>query len=194
MMGHDICKNSNSGFSLVELIVVVLILGVLAGGASLAFSIVYNSDAEKAAKDITTMMARAREKAISLDEELGNHYIAFYIKKDNNRDYYAYIYKADKTKLNSNDWEVIDQQKLGNYKLDIYVAGKNATNKRKLINSSVDSETGISEILYTFKRSTGGIDIGKDYVDIIIENSSSNAFRDIVVPETGRCYFDGNIS
>ncbi len=58
-------KLNNEGFSLVELIVVILILGILTAGATIGFSVLYNAKVDNAAKRLESMLTRAREEAMA---------------------------------------------------------------------------------------------------------------------------------
>ena len=60
-------STDDKGFSLVELIVIVLIIGIIGTGAYMSFTSVYYADAERATKEICNFMDMARTKAIALD-------------------------------------------------------------------------------------------------------------------------------
>ena len=55
----------NKGLSLVEILVVVAIMSIMVGGASVSVSLAYSRDAEKCAKTIDTAMENARMLSLS---------------------------------------------------------------------------------------------------------------------------------
>ena len=191
-------KPDDRGFSLVELIVVILIIGVLSTGTTFALSSVYHADAERAAKKICNLMATARAKAMADDGDLVN--ITVKITQDAEGNNIAGIYRYEKNP-ESGVWDagtlVEEAEKLSNYKVEVLIGPKNSgadDGSRKALGDDYSS------IEYSFKKSSGGIDwvktdgtIDKDdvtnvpivYADIIVEGAST--YKIIVVPATGRC-------
>lgn len=184
-------RENNKGITLVELIVVILIIGVLSGGAAIAFSIVYNARTERVAKNICSVMTKAREKAMAL-EDSDTEAISVRLWQDANDEYKIAIYKGS---------SVLDTEEVEN--LGKYVTIK--AGKRDTANGAGTSiGTLISDpasgneaktLEYTFKKSTGGIrkagratvSSAEDYyLDLFVEGSDN--FKIIVVPTTGVCY------
>lgn len=63
---HDkMTNNKNAGFSLVELIVVIAIMGVMVGVVSYGVSLLFSRDAEAVAKQINDNLSEARMVAMS---------------------------------------------------------------------------------------------------------------------------------
>ena len=57
-------KKYNNGFSLIELIVIIAIMGVLVGGASLGISLVFSKDASKCATRLNDSIYEARANSM----------------------------------------------------------------------------------------------------------------------------------
>lgn len=192
-----LCKGDSRGFSLVELIVVILIMGVLSAGAVASVSAIYYADAERAAKKITTMMTTARTLAMTEDAGEDTAYIKFKLWQQDG-DFYAGIYYCEKS---GETWtetlkELASPEKISSYRVGISVGQKNSTGTDD--RTALDEENAAADCVeYTFKKSTGGIRKSKlgnlaaltgenIYADIIVSGSSS--YKLIVVPATGRCY------
>lgn len=195
------CYGNNKGFSLVELIVIVLIMGVLVTGAAISFSVVYNADEERAAKKIVSMMGEARTKAIALNSDTAD--VTFEIRKDANGNFVAGIYKT----VSGTKEELVPAERISNYRVKIELAMKNKTNRLELKRQNEESTTEEVYATYSFKKSTGGlknvsgktnnasfstvISGGEDnmYLDIIVSKGSDEQHL-IIVPATGRCYLE----
>ncbi len=73
------CKTNHSGFSLVEVLLVVVILSIAVTFASVSISLIYSRDAEKCAKSInsaletTRMSSLAQEGEFYLEIDANNH-------------------------------------------------------------------------------------------------------------------------
>ena len=186
-------KINNKGFSLVELIVVVLIMSIIVTGAVLSLSVVYNADAERAARNLCAVFESARNKAMALNSDgsiSGSEVdITVRIEQDDNEDYYIRVY--DK----ASGGNVLEEKKLANYKVSIYAGTKN-TDKDTLkcgesgTEDCLEVKNGGSHLDYSFKKSTGGINVagvsGTNYLDMIIVGNKR--FKIIVSSVSGKCY------
>lgn len=79
-------KLNNYGLSLVELIVVIAIMGILVGGASMGISIVFSKDAAKCATSLNEAIYTTRMKSMS---KVGNYTLT--INQNSNSVYMASI-------------------------------------------------------------------------------------------------------
>lgn len=200
----------NKGFTLVEVIVVVLIIAILATGTVMSFSIVLNANANKAASYLVSTLERARQKAIALEEDSARQATEVFVKLYKNTSdnyYYADICQLTTDKLTSSSTlETLASQRLGNYRIDLYLGEKPASPSADTVTLDTEdlldvSATGYVKLL--FNKSTGGITIeqhaslsdgglssaGVDinsYVDIYVRNKSAE--RILMVRDTGRCY------
>ncbi len=195
----DCIRRNNRGFSLVELIVIILIIGVLSGGSIAAVSSLYYADAERAAKKIVNLMSTARSLAMSSDGN-SSEYIMMKLGQDADGNYIGTICYCDSFGNEITTKKPVSSEKISSYRVDISVGKKNAASK-----ADVDATHSLQ---YTFKKASGGIDksilldtadptgtevlTGESiYVDIIVSGAST--YQLIVVPVTGRCYLDGEL-
>ena len=194
------CVRNNKGFSLVELIVIILIMGILTTGAAMSFSVVYNADAERAAKKIVSIMSTARTKALALNSDTVD--VRFEIHKDADGNFIAGVYKYP-------GGEELEAQKISSYRVSISLAKKNKANPLALVRANEENTSEEVYAVYKFKKSSGGLAsvsgkanntafstaitdaAGEDgmYLDIILSKGSEEQHI-IIVPATGRCYLE----
>ena len=176
------------GFSLVELIVVILIVGILTGGAVMSFSAVYYANAERAAKNISTLMSEARTKAMAYSGEDEVSVKIFY----DDDDIYAGVYKG--STLISPEGKAenpnIPAKPIANYRVSISVGTKNAGDPRVVLDK--DTHTADNPLVYSFKKATGGIKnitvAGTSGAYYNLAVTGSETFTIIVVQATGKAY------
>lgn len=94
-MGRRFWQN-NEGFNLIEVIVAIIITGIIAAGASIGVSTVFNARVDSAAEVFGNFMKETRKKAMALDNTEDSSsgesdvFVVFYKKGDN---YYAEMYQ-----------------------------------------------------------------------------------------------------
>lgn len=169
-------SGDNRGFSLVELIVVVLILGIISGGLALSINTAINADTKRAARNFMAVMIEARQRAMA-QEESSQVSVRLYMEDD---DYYAAIY---------HDTTLISTKKLGNYKIDLKVGPMHCVEDSRPM-KTVTGNTDTTSVTYEFVKATGAIrDTGQE--DVYFYGSST--IHVIVVDITGRVYLEEDI-
>lgn len=155
-------KLNNKGFSLVELIVAVLIMGIVSGAAVVSFSTIYNARVDSASSMVTNIMKQARQKALSLKNDGAETelYARFYADDD---DLYGEIVwvqhlmeddesgnKVPKTKS-----ETLVNEKICNTNIDMIFRNHDAA---KGVSVKVGEYAKNEANIYVyFKKQTGGI-------------------------------------
>ncbi len=154
-------KKSNVGFSLIELLVVLAILGILSGGVALSASMIFRADNTKVMKTLKT----AVENIKSLNENKGDAYSLKIYLKDGI--YYTCVYK-DKTQATTP--EVLLSAEKGT----IYWDG-----------SPLEAETD-QEGTISFNRVSGALKQGPDVIQIQFADGTEKSLH--FVKATGKIY------
>lgn len=197
-----------SGFSLVELIVIILIMGVITTGTAMSISVVYNANVERAAKKVNNLMKIAHTEAMALEDT--NSQIVLRVFK-NGDDFYCGVYLRNRS--TGVDTE-ITAEKISNYRVSVSVGSM------KTVPSGTPATQEIeNEVTYYFRKADGSIlkesiiksdgsvsiygekhadpldptstvlyDEAEIYRDIVFTGSSSCTLY--IVPGTGRSYFE----
>lgn len=195
-------KLNNSGFSLIELIVAVLIMAIIAGGATAAISSVTDMDADRAAKRIAAAFKVARTKALAASDDISEvnpksyFYVAIFREGDEIKvGAYKHIWdihvEGSSAEVNrATDIEVFDAVPLGSYRLGVRITGQNGGGDIENFDDDGDM------VVFAFRRITGCInpayttvgENGKDYTDIYLNGTKNKKL--IIVKATGRIYED----
>jgi len=190
---------NNKGFSLIELIVAVLIVAILSGGALAAFNSVRNARSESAGKILASVLKQARQKAMALDnnteaDDTTSIYVELYQKNGN--------YVADLRWITESSDTVIVSETLGNDGLSIIFKQYNSATGTYITTADRrvgDGTNGTKKVKMYFKKSTGGISkidmgsgetlTGSPWNEIVVKGSGDDRSI-VIVKETGRCFYD----
>lgn len=169
-------KLNNGGFSLVEMIVVVIIMAVLAGGAVISVTAIHEADVPAASKKIVAMLTAARSYTVSKSKD--SVWLEFTV---DDGDYYARIYQGDKSDTGSA--QVLSEEKISGKSLAIKVK---ETRDDGTVNET-DITDGVS-VKFNFLKASGALT--EDYTDITVSGGNNQTENIIVIKETGRCIRD----
>ncbi len=202
MKKHSI---NNKGFSLIELIVVVLIMAIISGGAIWAIGSVFSTQAKAAGKSVADAMKQVRIYALGRENKtVGDETEVFAKFYKKGKTLYVdicemvdgYIEQDDGTKVPGSVEHVIREQQISgvNYNVEFYKRG--ASSPEFVVDSE---ETAVN--VY-FKKATGGISgVWKskpnkeklnniDEIRVVRDSDSNNYAKLILVRLTGRVYVD----
>lgn len=164
---------ANKGMSLIEILIVVAILGILTGGASVGISLAYSRDAEKCAKTINTALENARMMAMS---QQGNFVLE--LDMDNNK---LTITQLIKEQDGSETRTVVYEEDLQK-RVNIYL-------------SSEESEASATTVTVQFDKSTGKVSsmsggTAEGILKITSENNSGKIATVVLIKGTGKHYVE----
>ena len=160
----------NKGYTLVELIVVVMIVAILSGITVTSALAIRSADVDAAANQLVSMVSTARSYGTSK----ANGSIWFELKQETSGAYYGYVYQGDPS--NPATAEVVASEKIG---------GKTLTFTMKENSGGASTSTQISATQAAemhFIKGTGGIN--EYYTDI--EIAGSKTVNVVMIRETGR--------
>lgn len=159
-------KQNNSGFSLVELIVTILIMSILTAGVVVAVSAMHRADAEKEANKIASMLEKGRLQVLSQTESV---YVRLYMEDD----------KAHISMVQGGVETVVDLDE------DVTIAYKKA--------GSSEVETTLAsggEVKVYYSKSSGAFKNTPGYLVEYIKVTADKDLYVCLVADTGRCYID----
>lgn len=165
-------NSDNRGFSLVELIVVILIMAIMAGGAVMSAVVIHDADVSAAADELVAMLTSTRKTSIARED--GTVRLVLTMEDDK---YYACMYYDDDND-SSTDEVVLDKQKLGGKSIKITVSG--------IVGAADKVVTASNPVEFHFKKANGSLN--EAYTKIKIEGSKTEEIT--VIKETGRCIME----
>ncbi|MDD5901658.1 MAG: type II secretion system protein [Lachnospiraceae bacterium] len=155
-------KQNNSGMSLIEIVVVVLILGILSAGAVVGFSFIRSRDASSAAETIVSLLNRTKTETLASKET-----VKLQVMKDGNK-FYGKIIKGS---------EEIDKVEIGGNGISIVATGGGSS---LTIDMSHPCEISYNKSNGAFSSST--------YTKFVITGAKTSTVY--MVTGTGRCYME----
>jgi prepilin-type N-terminal cleavage/methylation domain-containing protein len=163
-------QNKNAGFTLVELIIVVVIISILSAGTVIGVSAIYNANVDSASRKLVSILMGTRQEAILRE----NGSVRMELYQDTNGDYYAATFFRDAL----GDHE-LENHKIGNsfLKLKVQVTGSAQI---------VISQAAGVEASFHFEKSSGGLQ--ENYSDIFVEGSQTKNI--IIIKETERSFIN----
>ena len=192
----------NSGFSLIELIVAVLIIAIISGGAIMAFNSIFSSQAEAAAKNVVNALKQTRAFALGKENkdttmtgDTTQVYAKFYYSGD--------TLNVDVCKDDASGTAVLHNQQISGvpFKVKFYkVSGASETEAFTMGDTDV--------VKMYFKKSTGGVAsvarysaagspigspvTGVNKLTVCRASNEDNKKSLVIVELTGRCYVDND--
>lgn len=142
-------KLNNKGFSLIELIVTIAIMGILVGAAVVTVSMLDSSYVEDAERGIKDSLSLARTKSMSVVAK--DWYVA--IKKESS-EYYTYLYKVIEEVVEEGGVDTTVEKDILIEKRNI---GKKITIKYGVDKDSMLTVEGTNELELHYDSATGKI-------------------------------------
>ena len=198
-MKNRLVKN-DSGFSLIELIVAVLIIAIISGGAIIAFNSIFSTQADAAAKSLVSILKETRAQALGMENKdvTGGStqvYAKLYYQGD--------TLNVDVCKDAATTTTVLHNQRISSvpFKVKfIKVAGASESEAFTMGDTDV--------VKMYFKKSTGGVvavgkynsagvlqgslQTGINKLSVCRASNEDNKTDLVLVELTGRCYVDTN--
>lgn len=161
-------KKRNDGFSLVEVVVVVLILGVMAAAATFGISFMRSMDASATAKEMMALLERTRLQTLAVEEGETVSLELYEV----NRKYYASIKQGG---------EEIDSVRLKGTGLTITVRTAGTVPEEVVV-----VEEGGPVVVFSYDKGNGAFTSAWNR----IEFSGTKEQVLVLVTKTGRCYLE----
>ena len=165
--------NTNAGFSLIELIVVVIIMSVLAGSTVIGISQVLKTNVTTAADKLAVLYDRAQYDNFYLDGEviLRLEYI--------NEQYEAVVLQVTQESGIPQEHE-LSREKIADNKVTVTA----------VTSSGNETDVAVMPITIAFYKSSGAMKSdGTVYTGIRMQNAARKAEL-VLVEHTGRCFVD----
>lgn len=169
--------NKDAGYTLIELIVVIMIIGILASGAVVGLSAYYNSQTDSAAQKLILALSETRQESIIRNE--GSVRMELY--QDSVGDNFAKIIFHD-----GSSEQILEEYKICSSAIKLSV--KDSADAKTYISYTMSTDPAVhtsERISFHFKKSTGGL--MEDYKDLVLEGSET--INIIIIRETGRCFY-----
>lgn len=171
-MEHKMRKKLNSaGMSLIEIVVVVLILGIMAGASTAGIAFMRSMDSSGAADSIVALLDRTKMNALALEEGAD---VRLVIYKDDNA-YYGKIEKMEGGVRVELSCEKIAGNRVG---ITVY----------DTMGGTLELGEGTASAIFTFQKSNGAFTSTNNKIVV----SGSKTYTIYLVTDTGRSYIEPN--
>lgn len=188
----------DSGFSLIELIVAVLIIAIISGGAIMAFGSIFSSQADAAAKSLSSILKETRAQALGVEnKDLTGGSTQVYAK---------FYYQGDTLNVDvckDNDTNVLHNQRISGVSYKIKFIKVDGASESEVVTMG---DTDVIKMY--FKKSTGGVagvrkfdsagspqgtlQTGVNKLTVYRASNEDNKKNLVLVELTGRCYVDAD--
>ena len=200
-MKNRLVKN-DSGFSLIELIVAVLIIAIISGGAIMAFSSIFSTQADAAAKSLVNVLKETRAQALGMENKdiyaggsiAGTQvYAKFYYQGD--------VLNVDVCK--DDDTNVLHNQRISGVPFKVKFIKVDGASESEVLTMG---DTDVVKMY--FKKATGGVvgvrkfaaggtplgtlQTGVNKIVVCRASNEDNKKNLVLVELTGRCYVDND--
>ncbi|MDD3173932.1 MAG: prepilin-type N-terminal cleavage/methylation domain-containing protein [Herbinix sp.] len=175
---------NNQGFTLIELIVVIIIIGILAGGAAMGIHSLDSGNAQSSVKRINALIDYVQVQNMSKDK---SYYLV--IEEESG----AYVAKVQYDVAGTRKDILTEKLKLKNGNITYYNK-LSADPAESEITYTIDSEVSPAVSLeISFVKDSGALQIGSDgrYVKRIVVNAANRTFTIYLVAATGKHYIEG---
>ena len=172
-------RKDNQGVTLIELIVVIIILGILAGGAFLGIRSLDSGNVQSSVKRIDALLDYVRVQNMSKDK---TYYL---LLEEVSGDYFARVqYPEDSSMV-----EVLSERlKLKNGTITFFSETSTGAESEKTIDSDV---TPAVTMQLSFRKESGALEAGSDgYVRRIVVSSAGRTYTIYLVKATGKHYIE----
>lgn len=168
-------ENRNAGFSLIELIVTVLIMAVVSGGAVIGVSQISRTNVSSVAEKLMAEIDRVRYESLFLEGEV-------FLELSQEDDDFVAVTKMKKIVDGLEVSEERYRETIGDTRISI-----TATTKSGLSVALVAP----TKLVFAFYKSGGALkpDGGNIYTSLRVENASKS-MEIALVEHTGRCFLD----
>ena len=181
---------SNAGFSLIEIIVVVLIIAIAAGAAIMSLSAALRANTTRAATELSSIISEARIEAMS--RPAGSVELRVYQSSSDGR-FYAYIVMKKTGKANAagtssgGSEKIIESKSVASGAVSLSASDSGSAAGRSA------AIKGNSSAVIKFDRSSGRLNsfkvgTGSGYDSVVISGAKTSTVR--IAKMTGRSYVE----